>query len=114
MSNLSHIKKQIEDGKYVDKIVVHTQRIGENHELNISIEMMNESGSAVGFGQCFKLRKSMEKSLSETFGLLTVNAYMLTSQSRHEYRVFDDLFKNGEGVMVSEHYEFNKPKTNND
>ena len=114
MSNLSHIKKRIEEGKYVDKIVVHTKRIGKNKEMNISIEMINEAGSAVGFGQCFKLRKSMEKSLSETFGLLTVNAYMLTSQSRHEYRVFDDLLNNGDGVMVSEHYEFAKPKTNND
>ena len=114
MSNLSHIKKRIEEGKYVEQIVVHTQRIGKNQELNISIEMINEDGSAVGFGQCFKIRKSMEKSLSETFGLLTVNAYMLTSQSRHEYRVFDDLFKNGDGIMVSEHYEFAKQKKNND
>lgn len=114
MSNLSQIKKQIEEGKYVDKIVVHTKRIGENKELNISIEMINEAGSAFGFGQCFKLRKSMEKSLSETFGLLTVNAYMLTSQSRHEYRAFDDMFKNGEGILVREHYEFAKPKANND
>lgn len=114
MSNLSQIKKRIEEGIYVDKIVVRTHRIGKNKELNISIEMINEAGSAVGFGQCFKLRKSMEKSLSETFGLLTINAYMLTSQSRHEYRAFDDLFYNGEGILVRENYEFAKPKTNND
>lgn len=114
MTNLSQIKKRIEEGKYVDKIVVHTHRIGESQELNISIEMVNEAGSAIGFGQCFKRRKSMDKALSETFGLLTINAYMLISQSKHEYRAFDDLFKKGDGVLVREHYEFAKPKSNND
>lgn len=114
MSNLSNIKKQIEEGEYVDKIIVYTHRIGENMELNISIDMENESGSAVGFGQCFKRRKSMEKSLSETFGLLTINSYRLMSQAKHEYRAFDDLFKKGEGVLVKECFEFAKPKSSND
>lgn len=114
MSNLSNIKKQIEEGKYVEKIIVYTHRIGENMELNISINMENESGRSVGFGQCFKRRKSMEKSLSETLGLLTMNSYMLTSQAKHEYRVFDDLLKSGDGILFRECYEFSKPKSIND